>query len=236
MNNPPTNSPFSILSRLRACLGLKLVLLVVLNLWVYVPYHFLQRYQFYPGTEIPASILDSLIPFSDHMVWLYLSIYLLMPIGPFLMTGRPQLIRYAVGIALISLLADLVFFFWPTTCPRPVVEAVNPAYRLLVLIDNPFHAFPSLHAAFAVYSALCLELLWRELRGGWFWRGGVWAWTFLILMATLATSQHMIVDLVAGSVLAIGVFYCVVKPRTARVNRKPLPTAVTLTEPDSTTQ
>jgi membrane-associated phospholipid phosphatase len=158
---------------------------------------------------MPASFCDRLIPFSDKAVWLYLSIYLLMPIGPLLMHRRRQIVRYAIGIVLIGMLADIVFIFWPTSCPRPEAAGTITAYRMLTAMDNPFHAFPSLHAAFAVFSALCARQVLRELRTRAPWRSAVWFWTFLILVATLLTKQHMLADIMAGGVLALGVHICV---------------------------
>lgn len=158
---------------------------------------------------MPESFCDRVIPFSGKAVWIYMSVYLLMPIGPFLMTRRRQIIRYAAGLMLIGALADLVFIVRPTWCPRPGVSGTSAAYQMLIAVDNPFNAFPSLHAAFAVYSALCAGLVLRELRSHALWRSALWLWAFLILFATLATKQHMMADIVAGSVLAVVVYVCV---------------------------
>jgi len=80
---------------------------------------------------------------------------------------------------------------------------------MLIGIDNPFHAFPSLHAAFAIFSALCADRVLREMRSNGLWRSCIWIWAGLILFATLATKQHMMADIVAGSILAFGVYLCV---------------------------
>jgi membrane-associated phospholipid phosphatase len=211
--------------------------MVVLNLWVYVPYLLLQRYHFFPVTIMSSSSLDHIIPFSDKAVWLYLSIYLLMPIGPFLMNNRKQIFRYATGIVFISVFADIVFLFWPTSCPRPSVQGTNAAYQALTAIDNSFHAFPSLHAAFAVYSALCGGLVLRELGNRSIWQIGLGLWALLILYATLATKQHVVADIIAGGALGFGVFTCVFKEWISVFKRKPSlqPVAINLNKPRSTT-
>ncbi len=211
MNEARTIPPCDWAARVRAWLELKLALAVGLNLWVYLPYQWLQHHQYFPERTMPTGWIDRGIPFWPQAVWIYLSVYLLMPLGPFLMRNQRQLLRYAAGIVFISLLADNFFLFWPTTCPRPVAADANLAYRLLVRVDNPFHAFPSLHAAFAVYSALCAGLVRREICAPARWEVGLWAWTFLILFATMATKQHVFVDIVAGGVLAGVAFVCVFK-------------------------
>jgi membrane-associated phospholipid phosphatase len=208
LNNADSNSRLSIVGRLQSELPLKFVLVVALNLLVYAPYLFLQRHHFFPATHMSPGFFDRRIAFSDKAVWLYLSIDLLLPVGPFLMANRRQIYRYAAGIVIISFLADTIFLFWPTVCPRPDVTGANAIYRAVVSMDNPFHAFPSLHAAFAVYSACVAASVLRELQVRWYWRVGVWLWALLILFATLATKQHVVADMVAGSALAFGAYHC----------------------------
>ncbi len=207
--------------RLRSELPLKLVLLVVLNLWVYLPYHFLQWHHFFPATNMRLSFFDRIIPFSDTAVWLYFSVYLLMPVGPFLMNSRRQILRYATGVMLISMFANVVFIFWPTSCPRSGIQGTNAIYQTLVAMDNPFHAFPSLHAAFAIYSALCGGLVLRQLGLGRSWRVSLWLWSLLILYATLATKQHVVADIISGSALGSGIYACVFLKWIPIFKRKP---------------
>lgn len=200
----------TLLSRLRACLGLKLILMVVLEVAAYAPYLYLQNHHFFPVVELPRTFADAAIPFSAWTVCIYLSLYLLTPIGPFLMNKPAQIYRYAAGIMLISLFANLIFVFWPTVAPqRPDALGTNMLYRTLVAHDNRYHAFPSLHAAFAVYSAACGGLVLRELGSRPIWRRALWLWACLILYATLSTKQHFLVDIAAGSALGLGI-YCVV--------------------------
>lgn len=222
MNSARNITAASITERLKAEWRLKLVLLFVLNLCIYAPYLFLQRHHFFPATTMPASYCDQLIPFSSQTVWIYLSIYLLMPIGPFLMDERRQVLRYAFGIVLIGLIADIIFLFCPTSCPRPDITATNAGYQALVSVDNSFHAFPSLHAAFAVYSAMCGGIILRELGKARFWQTGLWLWAFLILLATLTTKQHVISDVVAGGLLGFGVGRWVLNPWKSAIIKRSL--------------
>jgi hypothetical protein len=138
LNNANANSSRLIMGRLRSELAWKLILLFGLNLLVYAPYIFLQRHHFFPVTQMPVSFFDRWISFFGPAVWLYLSIYLLMPVGPFLMNRREQIFRYTAGIILISVLADAVFLFWPTTCPRPAVGETNAGYQTLTRLTMPF--------------------------------------------------------------------------------------------------
>ena len=199
--------------RLRAELGLKLLLTVVLNLWFYVPYTLLQRYRLFRPTEIPPTFLDRFIPFSDQAVWLYFSIFLLMPIGPLLMHRRAQLVRYAAGILLIETVAYAFFLFWPTWCARPDPARTIAAYRALVSVDGALNAFPSLHAAFAVFSALCAAQVLHELRMALRLRFIVGVWALLILLGTLMTKQHTAADVIAGGAMGFAVYHLVLSER-----------------------
>jgi membrane-associated phospholipid phosphatase len=223
--------------RMQSELKWKLFLALALNLWFYVPYCFLQRHHFLVPAQIPQTFIDRLIPFSDKAVWVYLSLFLLMPIGPLLMRSRRQLFRYGLGIFLIGAVAYLVFIVWPTSCPRPDPKGTIAAYRLVTMFDSPLHAFPSLHAAFAVFSALCTAQVFRELRTPILWQVGVGCWTVLILLATLVTKQHMLADMIAGSALGFGAYRCVFSERTDGLKTKLFPQTLNGNEmrPDSTT-
>lgn len=217
----------AVTTRLRSQLALKLALLVALNLVVYTPYIYLQHHQFFPVATLAPTILDRLIPFWPGSVWLYLSIDLLMPIGPFLMNRRDELLRYASGIILIAVIASGIFLFWPTAISRPAIPNPSAAYRLLISLDQPLHAIPSLHAAFAIYSALCAIFVIRNFDRGKLWPIALWLWATLILLATLTTKQHMLVDILAGSALGLCAYLCVFGKQVSTANIfLPAPTAV----------
>jgi membrane-associated phospholipid phosphatase len=91
----------------------------------------------------------------------------------------------------------LIFLFWPTAIPRPD----SAAYRPLIAIDGRGNACPSLHAAFAVFSAICIDRLARRLGDRGLARSLSWLWCLGILYSTLATKQHVAVDMVAGIAL-----------------------------------
>ncbi len=206
---------FSPVRRLRALWPLKLALTVLLTACVLGPYLFLQRHTFFAAREVYPGRLDSLIPFSDDAVWLYLSLYLLMPIAPLLMVELDELRRYATGMLTLSLTGDFIFLFWPTFCARPAAAGTNFLYQRLVAFDSPGNAFPSLHAAFAVFSVLCCDRVLaasgdrgRPPRA--FAPGGrralLYGWTAAILYSILATRQHVFADLLAGAGMGVAAY------------------------------
>ena len=196
-----TESP-ALMRRLRTLLAQKLWMALGLNLLVSIPYFALQHVVLRPVTWVPASALDRAIPFSETSVWLYQSLYLLMPVAPMLMIHATQLRRYALGMLTMSLGANVVFLAFPTTIVRPDPAGASTVYRTLVHYDAPLNAFPSLHAAFAIFSALCCIAISREMRLACGWSAAAWLWALAILYATLATKQHVALDLAGGALLA----------------------------------
>ena len=212
--------------RLKAELGLKLALTILLNLFFYVPYGLLQRHHLFTPTRLLPGFLDHLFPFFDRAVWIYCSIFLLMPLAPLLMRRRRQLLCYAIGILLIEFTAFVIFFFRPTYCPRPDASRTIAAYRLLISVDAPLNAFPSLHAAFAVFSGFCVVQVFSELQFHRLWRAAAVLWTALILLGTLLTKQHTLLDIVAGAALGLAAYRLVFNRQTATFKLKPSPSAV----------
>jgi hypothetical protein len=184
----------------------KLVLATLLTLWVSVPYYALERWMFFPARVLEPGPIDRAVPFVQGTAWLYLSLYLLLPIAPIALATRRDVRRFALDIAVIALVSHLIFLFCPTSVARPNVTPSDFAYRLVIGVDRPLNACPSLHASLAVYSALWCDRLLRARVGAWLLRIGLWTWTLAILYATLALRQHVLVDLLAGAALATMVF------------------------------
>jgi fatty acid desaturase len=194
-------------------LAQKLLIGLALTLWVCIPYFGLQHAAAFRVTLMPVWGLDQIVPFYPDAAWLYLSLYLLLPIAPLLMTTRRELACYAASVAIVSMVSNLIFFLCPTGLTRPAVDAPGLAYALILATDRPVNACPSLHASLAVLSALwCARLLRAtDNRRAWFWQVLAWAWTLAILYATLLTKQHVLVDLLAGGALAVVVYAGVIR-------------------------
>ncbi len=184
----------------------KLIWATLLTLWVSVPYYSLQHAAFFPVRVMQPGVIERAIPFVEGTAWLYLSLYLLLPLAPLGLATRRDVRRFAVSIAIIAFVSHGIFLFWPTSVARVDGAASDFAYRLVVGVDQPLNACPSLHASLAVYSALWCDRLLRRREGAGLGRLGLWTWTLAILYATLALRQHVLVDLLAGAALAALVF------------------------------
>lgn len=109
--------------------------------------------------------------------------------------------RYARDISVCYVLAVPVFWMWPTTVNRP--SEPDALFRGLVLaLDGPTNALPSLHAVMAALVVLHLRPV-LGVRG----LTVVLVWWGLLLAGTLATGQHRLLDLAAGTLLAMAVHW-----------------------------
>jgi membrane-associated phospholipid phosphatase len=113
----------------------------------------------------------------------------------------------------------LIFFIWPTVYPReqfPLPQDLNAltyyVFNYLRHADAPTNCCPSLHVS-SVYLTSFLYL--DEQRGKFPFFFG---WGTLIALSTLTTKQHYLIDVVAGLMMAIVVwwiFYRVMSYRPA---------------------
>lgn len=190
----------SLLAALRSHWELKLALFVGLNLWISGPYHAIQRFGNVQPTEMPVFAVDRAVPFESGWTWIYLSVFLLVPIPALLLADRALLKRQAVELGVVGLVSNVIFLVWPTSVPRPAAEGTGAAWRMLTAGDLPVNACPSLHASLAVFAALWIV---PALRNRFALIAAAWGWALVILWSTLATKQHVLVDIVAGGALAL---------------------------------
>jgi len=207
--------------RLRANAGRKILLGSVLSIGFWTTYLLLQRHPLFPARVVKALPIDQWVPFIPGSVYLYESLWLLLPIAPWLMKSNRELGRYTRGLVSISLAGFAIFFFFPTACPRPApVPDVNLLYRLLIRVDGELHAFPSLHCALAVFHGACCHAVFRAASWPKWLRWVIWIWVAGIIVSTMLTKQHVMLDAAGGIVLgAAGYGLCCRWPRTPESER-----------------
>jgi len=178
---------------------LKIFLGGIIVITFFAIFFLLQRYPLFPVKEMKESYLDLTIPFNPNAVYLYESLWFLIPIAPWLMNSKKDLFSYCKGVILMSILAFVIFFLYPTYFRySPNFPHSNQTYAILINIDNGRNAFPSLHAAFALFTALCFSLRYKN-----FFRVIIWIWAIAILYSTLMIKQHVLLDIIAGTILGI---------------------------------
>jgi membrane-associated phospholipid phosphatase len=106
-----------------------------------------------------------------------------------------------------------LFLFWPTAVPKLPMDgaAGSSVVGFLKSVDATGNACPSLHVAFSVLTAVWLQRLLRYLGAPHWLRALNWLWCLGILYSTLATKQHVAIDLYAG--VALGLAVALLRPR-----------------------
>lgn len=192
--------------RMRRYLWLKAIG-ISLFMWVFfIGYFHLLRNPAYPVTQMPLTALDLAIPFQPGAVIAYLTLWLYVGIPPGLLLSFRQLVVYGLWAAALCLTGLACFYFFPTAVPPLALDpdlARFPAFALLQGVDASGNACPSLHVATAMFSAIWIHRLLREMGAPNALRIVNGAWFLLIVHSTLATKQHVVLDVVAGVPLGI---------------------------------
>ena len=153
-------------------------------------------------TVIPALALDEAIAF--HPFWLlpYVSLWLYVSLVPALLWERREVYRFAIDAALLAGTGLLIFLAWPTAIAPPDIDwSRHASVAFLKTVDAAGNACPSLHVAFSVFAACWFERLFRAMGTGKAVRIGSAVWAVAIIYSTLATKQHVVIDVICGIAL-----------------------------------
>ena len=155
-----------------------------------------------PVTLVPLTAVDRWIGFWPGALPLYLSLWLYVSLAPALLVVRRELVSYGLAALGLSLAGLGVFAIWPTAVPRPDIDwSRHPSVAFLKSADASGNACPSLHVAFAVFTAFWLDRLLSQLGAGRGFRVLNWLWCLGILYSTMAIRQHVALDVLAGAIL-----------------------------------
>ena len=168
----------------------------------FVAYFWVLRHPLRPVTIMPLTAVDRWIGFWPAALPLYFSLWLYVSVAPALLIDRRELMTYGLAAVGLSASGLGLFLFWPTAVPRAAVDwSQHPAFAFLKSVDASGNACPSLHVAFTVFTAVWFERLLRRLGVGRLARALNWLWCLGILYSTIATRQHVVLDVLAGAVL-----------------------------------
>lgn len=203
---PPPSLSAQLRPRLAAHALLKAVLIPLFMTGFFVAYFHLLKRPASQVTIMPVTALDALIDFHPTAIGVYVSLWFYVLLAPATLRGWREIRLYCLGVALLTCVGFGAFRFWPTATPAARVDwAHYPSFRFLETIDASGNACPSLHVAFAVFTALWLERLLRQIGARATLRALNAAWCLAIVYSTLATKQHVAIDVAVGAALgAVG--------------------------------
>ena len=170
---------------------------------------------------MPEIALDRWIPFTAASYPVYVSLWVYVSLAPALLGNLRALLHYSLWIALMC--SGSLLFFWlvPTQTPTFDIDwSLYPSMSTIKSLDATGNAFPSLHVASAVFSALWLSRVLAHVGSP---RALRWISVLLciaIAWSTVASRQHVTLDVLAGA--AVGLAFALGSLRATRSRPSPI--------------
>lgn len=142
------------------------------------------------------------IPFVPAAVWVYMSMYALFLMAPFVLRSPRTLVALGATHAAIVLVAGVGFLLvpaelaYPSTTGLPDRGATAALYRFADWLNLDYNLLPSLHVGLSVSCVAVYAP--RANRAG---RLVLWSWALAVALSTIVTHFHHVVDAVGGFVL-----------------------------------
>ncbi len=140
------------------------------------------------------------IRFTPSMIVVYESFFMFVLLG-FFGAPLPRIRQMAGAMQMSAVLCGLVFVFLPTTLVYPPVDGATWAgylWQLTAKMDTVYNCLPSLHAALTCLVLIAMSDAYRPLR-----TILIALWAVLILYSIIAVRRHLGVDVLAGAMVAI---------------------------------
>lgn len=170
----------------------------------FVGYFHLLRNPAHAVTSMPLVALDRMVGFQPPALAAYVSLWLYVGVPPGLLSSIRELVAYGFWIGGLCVAGLACFYYWPTAVPPQTLDLTQyPGFSVLQGVDAAGNACPSMHVATAVFSAIWLDHLLREMSAGTIVRAVNWCWFVLIAYSTLAIKQHVALDVLAGLILGV---------------------------------
>jgi len=178
------------------------------------------RNPLYPATVMPLTAVDEWIAFTPLAFPAYASLWVYASLPPALIGRLRTLLLFGLWIAAMCLCCLGIFWIFPTAVPTTDIDwALYPDMAIIKNVDAGGNACPSLHVAAAVFTAFWLDRVLRTVTAPWPLRGINGMICLAILWSTVATRQHVVIDVLAG--IAVGALFAVLSLRHAIPAERP---------------
>ena len=182
------------------------ILVLTLLGWLGI-YFFVNRLQIEPHRRQDLAIpLDSKIPFVPQLALVYFSTYIFVLQPFFILSEARQFYWMLTSFISISVIASLMHAIVPSMIKRnETKEADGFSGQLINLfqkICKPYGNFPSMHVALSVPVVGANYIAAGPYAGSF-----TLVWAILIALSTLFTKQHYILDVLAGLVGGILIYF-----------------------------
>jgi membrane-associated phospholipid phosphatase len=191
--------------RLRSLWKIKFIATPVLMTAFFVAYFFVLNSPLFPVTIMRLTPIDDWVGFVPWTLPLYLSLWIYVMLVHTFIAERRELMIYGQTVIALAVVGLGIFLIYPTAVPPAQIEWNRyPSFQFLKTVDATGNACPSLHVAFALFSAMWLHRLLKSMRTPGAVRLLNWIWCVGIVYSTVATKQHVTIDVLAGAALGAG--------------------------------
>ena len=143
--------------------------------------------------------LELAMPFWPRFAAVYLSLFPMLWLSPFVLHEEQTLRRFAAALGWLIVASGVGFLLVPASAAYDTPVVVGPSMAVFNLADQlnlDYNMLPSLHVGMSV---LCAAAYSRQAgRTATFI---FWAWALAICASTLVTHQHHLADVVTGAAL-----------------------------------
>ena len=155
-----------------------------------------------PVTMMPLTWLDTAIPITSLAFPFYASLWVYASLPVAFMKEIRAMLLFGLWMALMCLLCLGIFWLLPTGVPPAGIDwRLYPEMAIIKDVDASGNACPSLHVGAAVFAAIWLDRVFRAIGAARVLRSLIWLHCLAILWSTLATRQHVALDVLAGAVV-----------------------------------
>jgi membrane-associated phospholipid phosphatase len=166
-------------------------------------YFWVMRHPLSAATVMPVTWMDDLVFFSPRSFPLYASLWAYVALGPALAKDGRELAAWGAVSFAMAVIGLGLFMVLPTKILDPAIDwSQYPSLEFLKTVDVSGNACPSLHVAFAAFTAVVLHRHLTAMRAPRALLACNGLWCLGIVYSTMATRQHVALDVVAGLLLA----------------------------------
>ncbi len=155
-----------------------------------------------PPWIMPLTAVDSWVPFTPLAYPFYVSLWVYVSLPPAFLGNLRMLLLFGFWVSALCLFCLGIFWFFPTAVPIPNIDwSLYPELERIKGLDAAGNACPSLHVGSAVFAMVWLEWILCRVGAPRWVRWGNLIQCLLIAWSTLATRQHVALDVLSGALV-----------------------------------
>ncbi len=193
----------------------KIFIVICLAIIFETSIYFLVKFSPFNVTLLESSI-DNTIPLISQFIYFYILWYILIFIIPFLFykKNKDTFYKYLTSLILTIIFCGIIYFLFPSTVSRPMIENSNFSTiltNIIYKIDNPpLNCFPSGHCILCFYFIFGLSEI-KNIKP--IYKVGLFISFVSIILSTIFVKQHVIYDVIGAIIISVSIWGIVNKTK-----------------------